>query len=167
MNALLPLLLALVPVPADLVAQLDSTRFSQRQQADGELRRRLTYPLALRLDWEASHAPPEARARLKRIIASYWAGIVIDTATAPHIDALSNPAVTGCNCAVSRAYLSRAVQAREAGFGLRDDQPYADFRLATVLFVEDLVRWRLPPAIIRGLLAVMKQRTQRFLEHRP
>jgi hypothetical protein len=154
---LLALLLALVVhVPADLLARLDSPSFRVREQATRDLRDRLTWPVALHLSLDPP-SRPEARARALALVEEYFA-IAIDPRRAPHIDALTNPACSGCQGKFTEHYLARAMAAGKLEWMGEDNLRY--FRHATVLLVMNLCACRVPPALIRAVLRVMDLRTK-------
>jgi hypothetical protein len=143
---------------ADHLAGLDSPSYRAREQATRELRSRLTWPAALHL---ALHPPasPEARARVRRLVEEYFSLPLPDWRCAPFIDSLTCP-----RCDGTRGWWSRWVrQAKAALAGY--EGPWVNFpeyRLATILFFQDLQRWRLPPSLMRAALALMEARQRSY-----
>lgn len=155
MYALILLLAAACgPSHRDLAARLDDADFRTRQTADAELRRRLTWPAALRLDAESRLLGTEGRFRVRRILdAFYRRGLPVEM---PHIDALTNSECSGCLCRVSQDYYRRA-------FWLVGASPNClAFRTATAMLVDDLVAARMPPPLIRWLVWLMEAGTRRW-----
>jgi hypothetical protein len=164
---MMPLLIALLvsltapDVDARRIAGLSDPSFRVRERAERQLRQETrTWVQVLKLEVIAvSCADLEARRRLGRIVERWWGEQVnLDWRTAPHIDALNRRGNCdgACDTAVSQAYFARAMAESPSSC---PGVSWPQYRLATWLLVQDLVRCRLPPCLIRGLIGLMQERT--------
>ncbi len=162
--ALLILTLFSMGAPDAVIERLNSPQYGERERADWLLRQQTqTWVGVLRLESIAAQSSsPEVRVRLIRIIADWWNGAApLDWRKAPHIDSLNRAGSCDGNCDtwISRVYLARAY--RECPFG-DSGTTWPQYRFASWLLVRDLIRWRIPPLLIRALLSVMRSRTEKW-----
>lgn len=152
--------LLLLLSPNDAVARLDHPSFAVRYSADRELRSRMTWAMAVRLELCPPMLGAEGRRRLRYAIEDYYS-VAYTLDAMPHIDTLSNPACNGCRCPLTQRYLDLANALATPGL-FSPTTNCTSYRLATALMLDDLRRLRIPPAYVRGLLAVMDYRTRRW-----
>jgi len=154
MPAILYLALAFHPGVDTLAVRLGDPSFKVRDQAERQLQSRMSYALALRLEF-IRPANIEAACRLRRLVNNYYAGPCwIDC---PFLDALNfHHNCGGCITDWQRRYFRVACAADPREL---TDVSWPEYRLGTALMLEDLRRWRVPPAAVRVLLAVMKKRS--------
>jgi hypothetical protein len=158
MTAILFVALVLSPDVSPLVDQLGAPKFADRERADRELAQRMTWALAVRLE-QTPATSPEARRRVARLVAQWWAAQYPAPEQCPYIDSL-NAEKLCCppDVAIVRHYLRRSGDAMELHAGY----DYPAYRRATWLMVEDLRRLRIPPMLVRPLLAYMAERSARW-----
>ena len=134
--------------------RLDSPAWPVRQRAEAELRSRMSWPFAIWLESQQPRLGAEGRARVTRLLTDYWYGWLPAERDLPYIDALNQ---TNCcstpNTALVQRYLDRASAALCCSY------PYPRYRQATWLLIDDLIRLRVPPSMIRDLLRVMQVRS--------
>lgn len=140
-------------IPADL-RRLDSPVWPVRQRAEAELRSRMSWPFAIWLESQQPRLGAEGRARVNRLLAAYWYGWLPAERDLPYIDAINT--INRCstpNTPFVQRYLDRASAALCCSY------PYPRYRQATWLLIDDLIRLRVPPPIIRNLLHMMQVRS--------
>lgn len=127
-----------------------------------------TYAEIMALDALADRTrDAEAHRRMKRVVAVWYAKQVpFDwrRATAAEINALETARpCTGCTCELTRRYYEPAKELIDCGIVPRDSFAWPDYRLASRLWVDDMIQHRVSPLLIRCVLNLMEQRTCAWL----
>lgn len=154
---LLSLAIAFAPDTPALVTQIGAPSFRQREQAQRILARRMSWALAMRLE-KVPAVNGEAARRIDRLVTRYWS--LPEWSDCPHIDSLCEPNCMTCTHALARHYFRRAKVQYPGDWG--SQASYPTYRLATWIMLDDLRRWRIPPAVVRPLLAAMRLRSDQW-----
>lgn len=157
MLAVAVLVCVVIPRPGwqATLRDLDSRHWPTRQRAEADLRQRMSYWSALRLESDLRQLGPEGRARANRVLSDWWsARIPAEWHTLGFIDALNEQnRCQGPHSPLVQEYLDRACFSRAEV--PHQQVTYPEYRYATYLLAQDLAKRRVPPSQIRSLLGVM------------
>ncbi|MCS7167921.1 MAG: hypothetical protein RMI91_02890 [Gemmatales bacterium] len=147
------------------ISRLNHEEFRVRQQAHDQLAARILesdgYLLALQLEHVALSSCPEAARRARLLLAQFYWLEPTSYLVMPWIDML--PEDWPERKAVIETYLGRARQLLDTSY-YRADWP--DYRLATTLYVSDLLRQGMPRLMVQRLLDAMVEREIAYRQSR-
>lgn len=150
----------LSPSPADraTISDLGAKSFRVREAAQERLKERMTYRLAIHLEY--SHMPNlESRHRADQLVRAWWAKAYPCFPATPHLDTLTDPRVHGN---IPPWMRSRYLETAKTVIGGCHWPHFWEFRKASDLMFWDFRATRLPPEVFRPIIRLMNERSDRY-----